>query len=107
MHPGFQKGSKPLLPLDNPFPTKLPDDLFGERWAFVQLPYSGIESSVAFMSFVSQFHDMVFHVYKSLLTNSSYSSAIAQLNSNKPFIDLSMIHNLVQNLVKIVVIVAL
>lgn len=40
-HPGFQKGSKPLLPLDNPFATKLPEDLFGERWAFVQLPYSG------------------------------------------------------------------
>jgi hypothetical protein len=60
-HPGFQKGSKPLLPLDNPFPTKLPEDLFGERWAFVQLPYSGIDLS-AFMSFVSQLQDMVFHV---------------------------------------------
>ncbi|XP_028551131.1 protein TAB2 homolog, chloroplastic isoform X2 [Dendrobium catenatum] len=39
-HPGFQKGSKPLLALDNPFPMELPENLFGERWAFVQLPYS-------------------------------------------------------------------
>lgn len=41
-HPGFQKGSKPLLALDNPFPMELPENLFGERWAFVQLPFSGI-----------------------------------------------------------------
>ncbi|KAJ6905321.1 protein TAB2 [Populus alba x Populus x berolinensis] len=40
-HPGFQKGAKPLLALDNPFPMELPDNLFGEKWAFVQLPYSG------------------------------------------------------------------
>lgn len=40
-HPGFQKGSKPLLALDNPFPMELPDNLFGEKWAFVQLPFSG------------------------------------------------------------------
>lgn len=40
-HPGFQQGSKPLLALDNPFPMDLPDNLFGEKWAFVQLPYSG------------------------------------------------------------------
>ncbi|XP_058767350.1 protein TAB2 homolog, chloroplastic-like, partial [Vicia villosa] len=46
-HPGFQKGSKPLLPLDNPFPTKLPDDLFGERWAFVQLPYSAVHEEAS------------------------------------------------------------
>lgn len=43
-HPGFQEGAKPLLALDNPFPTELPDILYGERWAFVQLPYSGIET---------------------------------------------------------------
>lgn len=52
-HPGFQKGSKPLLTLDNPFPMELPENLFGERWAFVQLPYSGKEAE-ACMSFVSQ-----------------------------------------------------
>jgi hypothetical protein len=40
-HPGFQKGAKPLLALDNPFPMELPDNLFGEKWAFVQLPFSG------------------------------------------------------------------
>lgn len=40
-HPGFQKGSKPLLALDNPFPTELPENLYGEKWAFVQLPFSG------------------------------------------------------------------
>lgn len=42
-HPGFQKGSKPLLALDNPFPMELPENLFGEKWAFVQLPLSGTE----------------------------------------------------------------
>ena len=40
-HPGIQKGSKPLLALDNPFPMELPENLFGEKWAFVQLPISG------------------------------------------------------------------
>ncbi|KAK9169303.1 hypothetical protein Syun_001443 [Stephania yunnanensis] len=40
-HPGFQKGSKPLLALDNPFPMELPENLYGEKWAFVQLPFSG------------------------------------------------------------------
>ncbi|GAB2210790.1 hypothetical protein Droror1_Dr00016074, partial [Drosera rotundifolia] len=39
-HPGFQKGSKPFLALDDPFPRALPENLFGDRWAFVQLPYS-------------------------------------------------------------------
>ncbi|THG21258.1 hypothetical protein TEA_019644 [Camellia sinensis var. sinensis] len=39
-HPGFQKGAKPLLALDNPFPMELPENLFGEKWAFVQLPFS-------------------------------------------------------------------
>lgn len=40
-HPGFQSGTKPLLTLDNPFPTSLPENLFGDKWAFVQLPFSG------------------------------------------------------------------
>lgn len=40
-HPGFQKGSKPLMALDNPFPMELPENLFGDKWAFVQLPFSG------------------------------------------------------------------
>lgn len=40
-HPGFQKGTKPLLTLDNPFATNLPDNLFGDKWAFVQLPFDG------------------------------------------------------------------
>ncbi|KAF6148780.1 hypothetical protein GIB67_019388, partial [Kingdonia uniflora] len=36
-HPGFQS---PLLALDNPFPMELPENLVGEKWAFVQLPFS-------------------------------------------------------------------
>lgn len=40
-HPGFQEGAKPLLALDNPFPMDLPENLIGEKWAFVQLPFSG------------------------------------------------------------------
>jgi len=40
-HPGFNKGSKRLLALDNPFPMELPENLYGEKWAFVQLPFSG------------------------------------------------------------------
>ncbi|CAK7330877.1 unnamed protein product [Dovyalis caffra] len=46
-HPGFQKGAKPLLALDNPFAMELPDNLFGEKWAFVQLPYSAVQEEVA------------------------------------------------------------
>lgn len=46
-HPGFQKGSKPLLALDNPFPMNLPDNLFGEKWAFVQLPFSDVKKEVS------------------------------------------------------------
>ncbi|KAL2330774.1 hypothetical protein Fmac_018355 [Flemingia macrophylla] len=46
-HPGYQEGSKPLLALDNPFPTQLPDILYGERWAFVQLPYSAVREEVS------------------------------------------------------------
>lgn len=44
-HPGFQKGAKPLLALDNPFPMELPENLYGEKWAFVQLPVSGTFNS--------------------------------------------------------------
>ncbi|XP_047340780.1 protein TAB2 homolog, chloroplastic [Impatiens glandulifera] len=46
-HPGFQKGTKPLLPLDNPFPMELPDNLFGEKWAFVQLPFSAVKEEIS------------------------------------------------------------
>ncbi|KAI5576531.1 hypothetical protein BDE02_09G051200 [Populus trichocarpa] len=46
-HPGFQKGAKPLLALDNPFPMELPDNLFGEKWAFVQLPFSAVREEIA------------------------------------------------------------
>ncbi|GMI75773.1 hypothetical protein like AT3G08010 [Hibiscus trionum] len=46
-HPGFQKGSKPLLALDNPFPMELPENLFGEKWAFVQLPFSAVREEIS------------------------------------------------------------
>ncbi|CAK9140392.1 unnamed protein product [Ilex paraguariensis] len=46
-HPGFQKGSKPLLTLDNPFPMELPENLYGEKWAFVQLPFSAVQEEVS------------------------------------------------------------
>ncbi|KAM0940319.1 hypothetical protein DsansV1_C18g0148971 [Dioscorea sansibarensis] len=46
-HPGFQKGSKPLLALDNPFPTVLPENLFGDQWAFVQLPFSAVKNELS------------------------------------------------------------
>ncbi|CAL1361548.1 unnamed protein product [Linum trigynum] len=48
-HPGFQKGSKPLLALDNPFPIDLPENLYGDKWAFVQLPFSAIREEIASM----------------------------------------------------------
>lgn len=47
LHPGFQEGSKPLLALDNPFPMELPENLFGDRWAFVQLPYAAVKAEVS------------------------------------------------------------
>ncbi|GFP87769.1 hypothetical protein PHJA_000920600 [Phtheirospermum japonicum] len=46
-HPGFQKGSKPLLSLDNPFPVELPENLYGDKWAFVQLPFSAVQEEVS------------------------------------------------------------
>ncbi|KAF8398400.1 hypothetical protein HHK36_017327 [Tetracentron sinense] len=46
-HPGFQEGSKPLLALDNPFPMELPENLVGERWAFVQLPFSAVQEELS------------------------------------------------------------
>ncbi|KAL6989698.1 Protein TAB2 chloroplastic [Sarracenia purpurea var. burkii] len=46
-HPGFQKGAKPLLSLDNPFPMELPENLFGEKWAFVQLPFSVVQQEAS------------------------------------------------------------
>ncbi|CAN1132647.1 Protein TAB2 homolog, chloroplastic [Linum perenne] len=48
-HPGFQKGSKPLLALDNPFPLELPENLYGDKWAFVQLPFSDVRKEIASM----------------------------------------------------------
>ncbi|XP_057978612.1 protein TAB2 homolog, chloroplastic [Malania oleifera] len=48
-HPGFQKGSKPLPVLDNPFPMDPPEDLFGEKWAFVQLPFSSVKEEVSLL----------------------------------------------------------
>ncbi|KAG8071404.1 hypothetical protein GUJ93_ZPchr0006g45686 [Zizania palustris] len=45
-HPGFQAGTKPLLTLDNPFATSLPENLFGDKWAFVQLPFSAVREEV-------------------------------------------------------------
>ncbi|CAH9133191.1 unnamed protein product [Cuscuta epithymum] len=46
-HPGFNKGSKPPIVLDNPFPVELPDSLYGEKWAFVQLPLSAVQEEVS------------------------------------------------------------
>ncbi|KAH7528623.1 hypothetical protein FEM48_Zijuj05G0091800 [Ziziphus jujuba var. spinosa] len=46
-HPGVQKGSKALLALDNPFLMELPENLFGEKWAFVQLPLSDVKKEVS------------------------------------------------------------
>ncbi|KAK1288142.1 hypothetical protein QJS10_CPB19g00781 [Acorus calamus] len=46
-HPGFQKGSKPLMALDNPFPMELPENLVGEKWAFVQLPYTAVQEEIS------------------------------------------------------------
>lgn len=46
-HPAFQKGSKPLLALDNPFPMELPENLNGEKWAFVQLPFAAVREEVS------------------------------------------------------------
>uniref|UniRef100_A0ACD5YSS0 Uncharacterized protein n=1 Tax=Avena sativa TaxID=4498 RepID=A0ACD5YSS0_AVESA len=46
LHPGFQQGTKPLLTLDNPFASNLPDNLFGDKWAFVQLPFSDVREEV-------------------------------------------------------------
>ncbi|XP_057818265.2 protein TAB2 homolog, chloroplastic [Cryptomeria japonica] len=40
-HPGFQEGAKPLLSIEQPFPMDLPDNLYGEKWAFVQLSLAG------------------------------------------------------------------
>jgi hypothetical protein len=47
-HPGFQAGTRPLLALDNPFPTMLPENLVGDKWAFVQLPFSGRQPDFSF-----------------------------------------------------------
>ncbi|CAI9106209.1 OLC1v1005308C1 [Oldenlandia corymbosa var. corymbosa] len=54
-HPGFQKGAKPLLALDNPFPLELPENLYGEKWAFVQLPFSAIREELSTLQARSTF----------------------------------------------------
>ncbi|CAB4298559.1 unnamed protein product [Prunus armeniaca] len=46
-HPGFQKGSKPLLVVDNPFPMELPENLVGEKWAFIHLPFSAVQEEIS------------------------------------------------------------
>ncbi|KAL9249496.1 TAB2 homolog, chloroplastic-like protein [Drosera capensis] len=45
--PRKRKGSKPFLALDYPFPKALPENLFGDRWAFVQLPYSAVREEIS------------------------------------------------------------
>lgn len=54
-HPGFQKGAKSLLALDNPFPMELPENLYGEKWAFVQLPFSAIKDEVSSLKTIYAF----------------------------------------------------
>ncbi|KAM7269235.1 hypothetical protein ACFE04_024732 [Oxalis oulophora] len=44
--PSKRKGSNPLLAVDNLFPMSLPENLFGDQWAFVQLPYSAIKEEL-------------------------------------------------------------
>ncbi|KAL9260916.1 TAB2 homolog, chloroplastic-like protein [Drosera capensis] len=45
--PSKRKGSKPFLALDYPFPRALPENLFGNRRAFVQLPYSAVREEIS------------------------------------------------------------
>ncbi|KAH9301961.1 hypothetical protein KI387_013544, partial [Taxus chinensis] len=45
-HPGFQEGAKPLLTIEQPFPLDLPDNLCGEKWAFVQLPLAAVQEEM-------------------------------------------------------------
>eukprot|EP00243_Klebsormidium_subtile_P003197 TRINITY_DN16403_c0_g1_i1.p1 TRINITY_DN16403_c0_g1~~TRINITY_DN16403_c0_g1_i1.p1 ORF type:complete len:414 (+),score=52.86 TRINITY_DN16403_c0_g1_i1:94-1335(+) len=40
--PGYQDSATPLFMLDPPQPEPLPEDLVGERWAFVELPVAGL-----------------------------------------------------------------
>lgn len=46
-HPGFQKGAKALLTLEQSSPLELPDNLCGEKWAFVQLPLAAVQEEMA------------------------------------------------------------
>lgn len=46
-HPGFQENAAPLLQVEESFPAELPDNLRGEQWAFVQLPFSGVLKEIA------------------------------------------------------------
>ncbi|KAK9913076.1 hypothetical protein M0R45_036901 [Rubus argutus] len=36
-----------LLLMINPFPMELPENLFGEKWAFVQLPFSAVQKEIS------------------------------------------------------------
>lgn len=47
-HPGFQEGSSPLSLQEQVLPLDLPDTLRGEEWAFVQLPFESVFSTVQF-----------------------------------------------------------
>ena len=44
--PGYQEGQSSLFTLDPGAPEDLPDNLRGERWGFVQLPLSDLQSEL-------------------------------------------------------------
>eukprot|EP00270_Netrium_digitus_P011206 TRINITY_DN354_c0_g1_i1.p1 TRINITY_DN354_c0_g1~~TRINITY_DN354_c0_g1_i1.p1 ORF type:complete len:506 (-),score=119.63 TRINITY_DN354_c0_g1_i1:180-1580(-) len=44
--PGYQEDAAPLLPFQEPPPKDLPDNLRGDKWAFVQLPLEGVLEEV-------------------------------------------------------------
>ncbi|KAK6928756.1 RNA-binding protein Tab2/Atab2, C-terminal [Dillenia turbinata] len=75
-HPGFQKGAKPLLALDNPFPMDLPENLFGEKWAFVRSPFSRkilIILSVCFTANTYAFKEDVATLKKTFIFGASFN----------------------------------
>ncbi|KAK9865058.1 hypothetical protein WJX84_004750 [Apatococcus fuscideae] len=48
--PGYQAGQASLFTLDPGAPEDLPDNLRGERWGFVQLPLSDLQSELSLLS---------------------------------------------------------
>lgn len=54
-HPGFQQGAKALLTLEQSSPLELPDNLCGEKWAFVQLPLEVVQEEMAIVQEESSF----------------------------------------------------